>query len=103
MQTKHFMQTGIIARVTEKGFGFITTSNSDQDLFFHARDLDGVDFDSLKEGQTVTFESGTGPKGPIAKKVAIATGAATSDDTVAPAQADDDASDEESSARELAV
>jgi len=57
----------------DKGFGFISVEGQDKDLFFHASELqDGVDFNSLKEGQVVEFEMGDGPKGPQAKMVVLA-------------------------------
>ena len=66
------MQTGIIARLTDKGFGFISREGETKDLFFHATELEeGVDFNSLKEGQPVEFEMGEGPKGPQAKMVKL--------------------------------
>ncbi|HEX4799141.1 MAG TPA: cold shock domain-containing protein [Candidatus Paceibacterota bacterium] len=64
---------GKIARVTDRGFGFITPDSGEKDLFFHARSLmDGLMFDSLKEGEEVTFEIEQGDKGPSAVNVARA-------------------------------
>lgn len=63
------MQTGTIARVTDKGFGFISIEGQDKDLFFHSNELVGVSFDELREGDKVTFEVGDSPKGPNALKV----------------------------------
>jgi len=63
------MQTGTIARVTDKGFGFISIEGQDKDLFFHSNELVGVSFDELREGDKVTFEVGDSPKGPNAVKV----------------------------------
>ena len=61
--------TGKIARLTDRGFGFITPENGDKDVFFHARELDGVMYDELKEGDVVTFDVENGPKGPAATGV----------------------------------
>lgn len=61
--------TGKIARLTDRGFGFITPENGDKDVFFHARELDGVMYDELKEGDAVTFDVENGPKGPAATGV----------------------------------
>lgn len=62
------MPEGTIKRLTDKGFGFISTGGS-QDLFFHSSGLVGVRFDDLREGQRVTYEEGHGPKGPRAENV----------------------------------
>ena len=63
------MQTGTIARLTEKGFGFIKREGQERDLFFHSNELVGVTFDELREGDTLTFEVADSPKGPNAVKV----------------------------------
>ncbi len=63
------MQQGTIARLMDRGFGFIKTEGSDKDLFFHANELQNVDFNSLKEGDKVEFEVSEGKKGPQATKV----------------------------------
>lgn len=60
---------GTIKKLTDRGFGFITREGEVKDLFFHSKDLNGVTFDQLKEGDTVTFEVVDGPKGPSAKNV----------------------------------
>ena len=57
------MQEGTIARVTDKGFGFINRAGEEKDLFFHSNDLVSVRFDELREGDKVTFEVAEGPKG----------------------------------------
>ncbi|KKW23690.1 MAG: Cold shock-like protein [Candidatus Kaiserbacteria bacterium GW2011_GWB1_52_6] len=66
------MQTGTIARLTDKGFGFIKREGQEKDLFFHSNELVGVSFDELREGDTVTFEVADSPKGPNAVKVSRA-------------------------------
>ncbi|HEY4522176.1 MAG TPA: cold shock domain-containing protein [Candidatus Paceibacterota bacterium] len=63
------MQEGTIARLTDKGFGFISREGQEKDLFFHSNELVGVSFDELREGDKVTFEVGESPKGPNAIKV----------------------------------
>ncbi len=63
------MQEGTIARLTDKGFGFISIEGQDKDLFFHSNELQNVQFDQLREGDKVSFEVGESPKGPNALKV----------------------------------
>ncbi|MEX2246588.1 MAG: cold shock domain-containing protein [Dehalococcoidia bacterium] len=59
------MATGKIVRLDRgRGFGFITPEGSSQDLFFHRTALQGLEFDSLQEGQTVAFESEPDPRNP---------------------------------------
>jgi CspA family cold shock protein len=57
--------------VSDKGFGFIVASNN-VEYFFHSTACATEPFDSLREGQDVTFELGQGPKGPRAEKVRLA-------------------------------
>lgn len=64
------MPEGKIKKLTDKGFGFIDTGKG-QDLFFHSSNLDGAEFDSLREGQRVSFTEGRGPKGPRAENVKV--------------------------------
>ncbi len=66
------MSKGTIRRVMDRGFGFIKTEDG-TDLFFHRNDLEGVEFNSLSEGQEVEFEKGQGRDGrPTAVKVRLA-------------------------------
>lgn len=58
--------------VTARGFGFITREGETKDLFFHSKELKGVTFDELKEGDAVTFEVVEGEKGPSATNVSRA-------------------------------
>ncbi len=64
------MADGTIKRLTDKGFGFISTS-SGKDLFFHNSALEGVTFAELREGLAVTYTAGEGPKGPRAESVRL--------------------------------
>ena len=65
------MPKGTIRRLMERGFGFIKTED-ETDLFFHRNDLEGVEFNSLSEGQEVEFEKGQGREGrPAAVKVRL--------------------------------
>jgi CspA family cold shock protein len=61
--------TGTIARLTDRGFGFIKPAEGDKDVFFHARSLVDVMYDDLREGEAVTFDLEEGPKGPAAINV----------------------------------
>jgi cold shock protein len=54
---------GTIKKITDKGFGFITTA-SGKDLFFHRSAVVDTPFEALQEGQRVSFTEGQGPKGP---------------------------------------
>ena len=63
------MQEGTVARVTDKGFGFIAREGVEKDLFFHMNELKNVKFDDLREGDKVSFEVGESPKGPNAINV----------------------------------
>jgi cold shock protein len=45
-----------------KGFGFITLAHGN-DVFVHFRDIAGDGYRSLYEGQRVSFEVATSPKG----------------------------------------
>jgi len=64
--------TGTIKTKTDKGFGFISREGEPKDLFFHSNDLQGITFDELQIGATVTFDIEQGPKGPAAKNVQLA-------------------------------
>lgn len=64
------MATGTIKKLTDRGFGFITTDTGD--LFFHMSAVQGCTFEDLREGQTVEYTEGQGPKGPRAENVSPA-------------------------------
>ena len=57
------MTTGTVKKiVSDRGFGFITPATAQpggRDLFFHRADVGAPGFDSLREGQAVTFALGT--------------------------------------------
>jgi CspA family cold shock protein len=63
---------GTIKTLTDRGFGFISQEGQAKDLFFHSKDLQGVTFDDLKVGDTLTFEVSEGQKGPAAVNVSRA-------------------------------
>jgi cold shock protein len=52
-----------------KGFGFITPDDGGEDLFAHFSAIQSSGFKSLKEGQKVSFEVTTGPKGKQAANI----------------------------------
>jgi superfamily II DNA/RNA helicase len=56
-----------------KGFGFASDDKGD-DLFIHFSSIQGDGFKSLSQGQTITFEESTGPKGREARNVRVVGG-----------------------------
>jgi len=54
---------GVIKKLTDRGFGFIASEGLQKDLFFHSKNLVGVTFDELREGDAVSFETEESPKG----------------------------------------
>ncbi len=64
------MQNGIVKWFNDaKGFGFIASENKDYFVYF--KEIQGQGFKSLKEGDRVTFEPGSSPKGAVAKNVVL--------------------------------
>jgi CspA family cold shock protein len=57
--------------VSDTGVGFIAAEDGNE-YFFHQSACSGVSFDELREGQSVTFEKGQGPKGPRGENVRLA-------------------------------
>ena len=53
----------------EKGYGFITVGDGDQDVFVHHTQIQMDGYRALEEGQAVEFEIGQGEKGPQAEAV----------------------------------
>jgi cold shock protein len=67
------MATGTVKWFNDsKGFGFITPSNGGDDLFAHFSAIQGSGFKTLTEGQQVTFDVTTGPKGQQASNIRAA-------------------------------
>lgn len=52
-----------------KGFGFISPEGGGEDLFAHFSAIQNQGFKTLKEGQRVSFDITTGPKGKQASNI----------------------------------
>ena len=64
------MSQGVIKKlVSDKGFGFIEGERGE--LFFHHSAIEGASFETLREGQSVEYTEGSGPKGPRAESVTV--------------------------------
>lgn len=64
------MPTGTVKWFSDqKGFGFITPDEGDQDVFVHHSGIAGEGYRTLEDGAKVTFETETGDKGPKAINV----------------------------------
>ena len=64
------MPQGTIRKiVSDKGFGFI--ADGADELFFHRSAVEGTDFNDLREGDSVEYTRGEGPKGPRADSVKV--------------------------------
>lgn len=66
--------TGTIKTLTDKGYGFISIPGSRKDMFFHARELNGIRYEDLREGDEVQFETEEGEKGVHAVNVQLIEG-----------------------------
>ena len=65
-------ETGIVKWFDgKKGYGFITRSNGEKDVFVHATDLrkSGIEDEDVDEGQALSFEVATTPRGLKAVKL----------------------------------
>lgn len=65
---------GTIKTLTDRGYGFIAPDEGGDDLFFHANNLVGVEFDRLQVGDEVEFEVTESEKGPNAADVEMSSG-----------------------------
>lgn len=62
------MPQGVIKKlVSDKGFGFIEGDRGE--IFFHHSAVQDGQFETLREGQSVEYTAGSGPKGPRAESV----------------------------------
>ncbi len=64
------MEDGKIKKLTDRGFGFIAAADG-KEVFFHRSECQEVAFDSLSEGQEVSFERENDVKGPRARNVRL--------------------------------
>jgi len=67
--------TGTIAKLTDRGYGFIgqgEEETEENDIFFHASELEGVEFEDLSEGDEVEYELEETDKGPSAVNITLA-------------------------------
>ena len=69
------MPNGTIKKlVSDRGFGFILAEGAEptgKDLFFHRADVLGTGYDSLRDGQKVTFDLGTDERRGTPKAVRV--------------------------------
>lgn len=63
------MMNGTIKSLNERGFGFIAAEGQEKDLFFHSSALVDAQFNDLKVGDMVSFETEASDKGPRAVNV----------------------------------
>lgn len=65
------MATGNITRIVrDRGFGFIQTADSAEEVFFHSSSVEQPTFDELNEGQKVEFDVEPDPKQPKRSRAA---------------------------------
>ncbi len=62
-------QGSIKKLISNKGFGFIEGESGE--LFFHSSAVENSSFEELREGQSVEYVEGSGPKGPRAENVRV--------------------------------
>jgi cold shock protein len=66
------MQTGTVKRFNKiKGYGFITLTDSEKEVFVHFSEVQTTGYKELKEGQVVSFLLATGDRGEYATQVTV--------------------------------
>jgi cold shock protein len=64
------METGTVKFFNnDRGFGFITPSSGEKDVFVHFSNIAGTGHKTLEDGQQVEYEVAQGAKGPEAQNV----------------------------------
>jgi cold shock protein len=65
------VSTGKITRIVrDRGFGFIQSNDSSEEVFFHHSSVTTGAFDDLQEGQGVEFEVQPDPRDPRRSRAA---------------------------------
>jgi cold shock protein len=54
---------------SEKGYGFISSDEGEEDLFVHYSAIEGSGFRNLEEGERVSYEQAQGRRGLEARNV----------------------------------
>jgi cold shock protein len=49
----------------QKGYGFISSNDGDENIFVHYTEIVGSGFRSLKEGERVSYVPARGPRGRV--------------------------------------
>jgi cold shock protein len=66
------MATGTVKWFSsDKGYGFITQDDGDNDVFVHHSAIKGEGYKSLAEGAKVEYELEDSPRGPQARDVSL--------------------------------
>jgi cold shock CspA family protein/uncharacterized LabA/DUF88 family protein len=63
-------EKGTVLSIKE-GYGFIRPEHGGENLFFHYSDLEDIDWNELKEGQSVCYEASRNERGPCARRVRL--------------------------------